>query len=80
MTVTERRLAPRRAHLKAWDDQMREVFRSVEAAIVREIQPRVCCPRCRGVAIPLGEQRATLEWYSCVSCKTLWTARSAHLT
>ena len=79
MNSTERRVEPRRAHVKAWDDQMREVFRSVEAAIIQEIQPRVCCPRCRGAAKPLGETRATVEWYRCGACENLWAARSAHL-
>jgi len=79
MNFTERRLEPRRPHVKAWDDQMREVFRSVEAAIVRDIQPRVCCPRCRGDANSLGEKRATVEWYRCAACDHLWAARSAHL-
>ena len=78
MDSIERRLEPRQRHIKAWDDQMREVFRSVEAEIVRDIQPRVCCPRCRGMAKPL-EARATVEWYRCAACETLWAARSAHL-
>jgi transposase-like protein len=58
---------------------MREVFRNVEAAVIREIQPRVCCPRCRNAAKPLGEERATLEWYRCTACGNLWAARSGHL-
>ena len=79
MNSIERRFEPRRPHLKAWDDQMREVFRSVEAAVVRDIQPHVCCPRCRGEAAPLAEKRPTVEWYRCVGCQHLWAVQSAHL-
>ena len=79
MNSIERRLEPRRPRVKAWDDQLREAYRSVEAAVVRDIQPHVCCPRCRGEARPMEEKRATVDWYRCAACANLWAVRSAHL-
>jgi transposase-like protein len=77
MNSIERRIEPRRQHLKAWDDEMRKVFRSVEAAVIQEIVAPVRCPHCREAAEVLGDFRSALEWYRCAKCESLWAARSA---
>ena len=77
MNPTERRMEPRRPHLKAWDEEVRKVFRTVEAAVIQEIVAPVRCPDCRAAAEALGDSRSALEWYRCAACENLWAARSA---
>jgi hypothetical protein len=77
MNSIERRIEPRRQNLKAWDDDMRKVFRSVEASVIQEIVAPVRCPECREAAEMLGDCRSALAWYRCAKCENLWAARSA---
>jgi transposase-like protein len=75
MNPKDRRLEPRRGNLRPWDDQLRELFRSVEASVIRELEP-LQCPRCGASAEQLGDTQSDVSWYRCARCEDFWAARN----